>query len=105
MKVKETETLTGASFAELVQELLVRLGEDPNREGLQQTPGRVQRSLEFLTKGYNEDPETIAQRRAVQRQLRRDGDRAKTLRCSACASTTCCRFSARCTSPIFPTAR
>jgi GTP cyclohydrolase I len=58
--VKETETtLTGASFADLVRELLVRVGEDPGREGLVNTPDRVQRSLEFLTKGYKEDPEAI----------------------------------------------
>ncbi len=55
----EPATLTSASFAELVREVLVRLGEDPSREGLVATPGRMQRALEFLTKGYKEDPDAI----------------------------------------------
>ena len=36
-------TLTSASFEDLVQEMLVRLGEDPQREGLQRTPERVRK--------------------------------------------------------------
>jgi GTP cyclohydrolase I len=36
----------------LIEELLVKLGEDPKREGLQNTPERVEKSLEFLTSGY-----------------------------------------------------
>jgi GTP cyclohydrolase I len=55
----EPTTLTSASFAELMREVLVRLGEDPKREGLQATPERVQRSLEYLTKGYKDDPAAI----------------------------------------------
>ena len=52
-------TVTGASYEELVREMLVRLGEDPDREGLSQTPERVRKSMQFLTRGYQEDPETI----------------------------------------------
>ena len=52
-------TLTSASFEELVKEMLVRLGEDPEREGLLRTPDRVHRAFEFLTRGYNEDPEAM----------------------------------------------
>jgi GTP cyclohydrolase I len=52
-------TLTSASFADLVREMLVRVGEDPEREGLERTPLRVERSLEFLTRGYRQDPDTI----------------------------------------------
>ncbi|HEX3740122.1 MAG TPA: GTP cyclohydrolase I FolE [Terriglobales bacterium] len=52
-------TLTSASFEELVREMLVRLGEDPQREGLLRTPERVQKAMEFLTRGYSEDPETL----------------------------------------------
>jgi GTP cyclohydrolase I len=55
----ESSTLTGASFEDLVQEMLVRLGEDPQREGLQQTPERVRKSLQALTRGYTEDPEAL----------------------------------------------
>ena len=52
-------TLTSASFEDLVQETLVRLGEDPTREGLASTPERVHKAMKFLTKGYNEDPEAM----------------------------------------------
>jgi GTP cyclohydrolase IA len=39
----------------LVRELLVELGEDPKREGLQKTPLRVAQALRFLTHGYRTD--------------------------------------------------
>jgi len=55
----EPSILTGASFEDLVQEMLIRLGEDPQREGLQQTPERVRKSLQALTRGYTEDPEAL----------------------------------------------
>jgi len=51
--------LTGASTDELLRELLVRLGEDPEREGLLRTPQRMARALQYLTKGYQEDPEQL----------------------------------------------
>src|SRR5271163_2650780 len=59
MKSTEHPTLTSASFEDLVQEMLVRLGEDPQREGLLQTPERVRKSLQFLTRGYQEDPDAL----------------------------------------------
>ncbi len=52
-------TITSASFEELVREMIVRLGEDPQREGLERTPERVHRALEQLTRGYKEDAEAI----------------------------------------------
>jgi GTP cyclohydrolase I len=55
----EPSTLTSASFEDLVREMIVRLGEDPTREGLSRTPGRVQRAFEYLTRGYNEDPDAM----------------------------------------------
>ncbi|HKR83358.1 MAG TPA: GTP cyclohydrolase I FolE [Terriglobales bacterium] len=55
----ETTTLTSASFEELMREILVRLGEDPNREGLLNTPSRVHNAFKFLSKGYIEDPEAL----------------------------------------------
>jgi GTP cyclohydrolase IA len=57
--VSEPSTLTSASFEELMREILVRLGEDPTREGLERTPARVHKAFEFLTKGYQEDPEAL----------------------------------------------
>src|SRR3974377_1619992 len=55
----ETPTLTGASFEELAREMLVRLGEQPDREGLARTPERYAQALQYLTKGYGEDAEQI----------------------------------------------
>ena len=53
----DTETtLTSASLEELTRELLVRLGEDPQREGLVKTPERFAKAFQYLTKGYQEDP-------------------------------------------------
>lgn len=40
-------------FEGLIQQMLVRLGEDPERDGLQRTPLRVAKALDFLTSGYN----------------------------------------------------
>ncbi len=44
--------LSGAAFEELVAEMIRRLGDDPDREGLKRTPERVATSLAFLTQGY-----------------------------------------------------
>jgi GTP cyclohydrolase I len=55
----ETSTLTSASYEELVREMIVRLGEDPDREGLSRTPTRVAKAMQFLVKGYKDDPEGL----------------------------------------------
>jgi len=55
----ELPTLASASFEDLVREMIVRLGEDPAREGLTRTPNRVHRAYEYLLKGYREDPEVM----------------------------------------------
>lgn len=52
-------TLTSATYEELVREMLVRLGEDPDREGLVRTPARVEKAMQFLVKGYKDDPEAL----------------------------------------------
>ena len=44
---------------DLVRQLLVDLGEDPEREGLRKTPERVARALEFLTRGYESDCKAV----------------------------------------------
>lgn len=44
-----------AQIAEHVRDILALLGEDPDREGLVKTPLRVAKSLQFLTKGQQED--------------------------------------------------
>ncbi len=52
-------SLTGATFEDIVREMLVRLGEQPEREGLTRTPARVHRAFEYLTRGYQEDPDAL----------------------------------------------
>jgi len=42
-----------------IRDLLEALGEDPGREGLRDTPSRVARSLQFLTRGYHQNVEDI----------------------------------------------
>ena len=55
-RTSEPLSLTGATTEELLRELLVRLGEDPEREGLVRTPERMAKALQYLTKGYREEP-------------------------------------------------
>ena len=42
-------------FAPLVKEILTKLGENPERQGLARTPQRVEEALKFLTSGYRAD--------------------------------------------------
>lgn len=46
-------------FAPLIKEILSKLGEDPEREGLLRTPQRVEQALKFLTSGYAAAPRKI----------------------------------------------
>ena len=45
-----------------VKKILEHIGEDPNREGLVDTPTRVRKAWEFMCSGYNEDPKEIIQK-------------------------------------------
>jgi GTP cyclohydrolase I len=46
-------------MTDLVRQLLAALGEDPSRDGLVETPRRVDKSLRFLTSGYRADVDEI----------------------------------------------
>lgn len=49
----ERSGLADASTQDLYRELLTRIGEDPERDGLLRTPERMEKALAFLTRGYN----------------------------------------------------
>jgi GTP cyclohydrolase IA len=44
---------------DIVRKLLTELGEDPEREGLKNTPRRVEKAMRFLTSGYQADVDAI----------------------------------------------
>src|ERR1700721_3480937 len=48
----DSPSLDSASTQDLYRELLVRIGEDPTRDGLVRTPERMEKSMQFLTRGY-----------------------------------------------------
>jgi len=62
-----THNKSSSSFAvlpyvpmeELIAEILYRIDNDPEREGIQKTPERIARSLAFLTEGYEKDPHEV----------------------------------------------
>ena len=47
------------SIASLMKELLLKVGEDPAREGLVRTPERAEKAFRFLTSGYETDIQSI----------------------------------------------
>ena len=53
------KNLAQASLEDLIEELLRKLCEDPEREGLVRTPKRVAESFRFLTKGYGQSAEAV----------------------------------------------
>jgi GTP cyclohydrolase I len=55
----EPVSLESASLQDLVRETLIRIGENPDRDGLLRTPERFEHSLQYLTKGYGEDANEV----------------------------------------------
>ncbi|WP_353931302.1 GTP cyclohydrolase I FolE [Okeanomitos corallinicola TIOX110] len=54
ISTQQQPKVTEAEMMQAVRKLLIGLGENPDREGLQNTPKRVVKALQFLTKGYHE---------------------------------------------------
>ena len=54
----KNNTIDKETIKKAVKDILVAIGEDPDREGLLQTPDRVARMLEELTQGYSDDAKT-----------------------------------------------
>src|SRR5690606_14123945 len=58
-KIESYDDETTSQLAEVYERSLRLLGEDPTREGLEKTPLRVAKAMQFLTQGYNMKPEEI----------------------------------------------
>jgi GTP cyclohydrolase I len=58
-EIMKKKQVNKTRIAELVRELLVELGEDPEREGLKVTPQRMAEALTFLTSGYRQTPKQV----------------------------------------------
>ena len=54
LKTKSQPPVTEAEMIQAVRTLLIGLGENPDREGLLDTPKRVVKALKFLTSGYHQ---------------------------------------------------
>jgi GTP cyclohydrolase IA len=59
MSLAASSLTSGDELADTVAAILEQVGEDPDREGLLETPNRVAESLRYLTAGYAADPSTI----------------------------------------------
>ena len=53
------QELDEGTIADLMKQILVKIGEDPAREGLVRTPERADKALRFLTSGYQMDVQSI----------------------------------------------
>lgn len=58
-KVEKYNKETTQDIADFYTDILGKLGEDPTREGLEKTPERVAKALQFLTSGYKQDAAKI----------------------------------------------
>lgn len=58
-KIERFNDETTHKLSGIYKEVLIQIGEDPDRPGLDKTPLRVAKSMQFLTQGYNMDPEKM----------------------------------------------
>jgi GTP cyclohydrolase I len=54
-----TTGLENVSTQDIYREIIRRYDADPTRDGLEKTPERIEKALEFLTKGYRENPKDV----------------------------------------------
>jgi len=60
-KVEQYDDQVTESLSSYYKKVIVDLGEDINREGLEKTPQRVAKAMQFLTQGYDINPDGIIQ--------------------------------------------
>ena len=60
-KKEEYNKETTKKISQKYQDIIDLIGEDTNREGLQKTPARSAKSMQFLTQGYHMNPDDIIQ--------------------------------------------
>ena len=58
-KTEEYDAETTAALIKNYKDSIAALGEDPEREGLQKTPERIAKAMQFLTQGYGQDAKAI----------------------------------------------
>jgi GTP cyclohydrolase IA len=58
-KIETWNAETIEELSSMYYRILQLIGEDPEREGLKRTPLRVAKAMNYLTLGYNQDPEEI----------------------------------------------
>ncbi len=51
-----SQDLSNVPYTDLVAEMIRRLGDDPDREGMNDTPMRVEKAMKWLTQGYRTSP-------------------------------------------------
>ena len=58
-KIEHYDEECTKSLSSKYKEVIENLGEDPSREGLLKTPERVAKAMQFLTQGYDQNPQEI----------------------------------------------
>ena len=101
--MKDTEALLEVrqQLSEHYRRIIELLGEDTAREGLKKTPMRVAKAMQFLLKGYDEDPEAVLASAMFEEEDYKQMVIVKDSTFFRSASITCCLSSVRYMWPTF----